>query len=260
MKCKNCGGETKNNNVYCSLSCRNIYVNKNMRDYSKCAKTINENSIKRYEENPNFCEKCDNKIEYEKRDNKFCSKECVDYNINRRGIKHTLSKEGLKSLRVSNKSRDYSKKKEYYSNIKRCLCCDKMISFKRRINIFCDKDCKSKYYRENRTEIENYKKNCKFNFNLKDYEDEFDFSIIEKNGWYKAKNRGNNLDGVSRDHMYSIMEGFRNKIDTKLISHPANCELMIHNMNVSKNDKCSITIEELKNKISKWDKKYQEKN
>jgi hypothetical protein len=116
MECKNCRGETKNNNVYCSLSCRNIYVNKNMRDYSKCAKTINENSIKRYEENPNFCEKCDNKIEYEKRDNKFCSKECVDYNINRRGIKHTLSKEGLKSLRVSNKSRDYSKKKEYYYN------------------------------------------------------------------------------------------------------------------------------------------------
>lgn len=56
--------------------------------------------------------------------------------------------------------------------------------------------------------------------------------------------------------MYSIMEGYKNNIDPKIISHPANCKLMIHNENVSKNFRCSINIIDLKEKIIKWDKKY----
>ena len=88
------------------------------------------------------------------------------------------------------------------------------------------------------------------------YPNEFDFSLIEKNGWYKAKNHGDNLNGVSRDHMYSIMEGFRNNIDPDIISHPANCKLLLHNDNVSKSDNCSITIDELKKRINEWENKY----
>lgn len=80
--------------------------------------------------------------------------------------------------------------------------------------------------------------------------------LIEKYGWYKAKNHGDNLNGVSRDHMYSVMEGYRNNIDYNLISHPANCKLLKQTDNVSKRDNCSITLDELNKRIFEWDNKY----
>jgi hypothetical protein len=80
--------------------------------------------------------------------------------------------------------------------------------------------------------------------------------LIRKYGWYKAKNKGNNLNGVSRDHMYSVMEGYRNNVDPSIISHPANCRLIRHNDNISKLDGSTITLEELLDRIEKWNKKY----
>ena len=64
------------------------------------------------------------------------------------------------------------------------------------------------------------------------------------------------MGGVSRDHIYSVNEGFKNKVDPKIISHPANCRLMVHSENISKNKKSDITIEELLIKIDNWNKKY----
>jgi len=60
---------------------------------------------------------------------------------------------------------------------------------------------------------------------------------------YKASNRGNNLKGISRDHMYSVSQGFQNNVDPTIISHPANCQLLIHTENQSKGDKSKITLE-----------------
>ncbi len=104
--------------------------------------------------------------------------------------------------------------------------------------------------------FQTYKLNCRFCFNLRNFPDEFDFQLIKKYGWYKPSNRGNNLGGVSRDHMVSIKYGFLNTIDTKVISHPANCRLIIHNDNVSKGKKCFITIDQLNDRIRIWDQKY----
>lgn len=101
-----------------------------------------------------------------------------------------------------------------------------------------------------------YRLQCQFNFNLSDYPNEFDFDLIRKYGWYKAKNHGNNLGGVSRDHMYSIMEGYRNGVDPRIISHPANCRLVRHSENISKLDGSVITLEQLIERIKKWDEKY----
>jgi hypothetical protein len=85
---------------------------------------------------------------------------------------------------------------------------------------------------------------CRFNFNVYDYPTCFDLKLLEEYGWYTASNRGNNLDGISRDHSYSVREGFRNNIDPKIISHPANCVLMRQNENSKKKTKCNITIGE----------------
>lgn len=108
------------------------------------------------------------------------------------------------------------------------------------------------------SEYQKYYQECQFNFSLNQYPEEFDFNLVEQYGWYQAKNNGNNLNGVSRDHMISIKYGYEHNINPEIIKHPANCQLMIHNENISKHKKCSITIEELLIKIDVWNKKHTE--
>ena len=148
-----------------------------------------------------------------------------------------------------------------------CPVCGKKFKSKK---ICCSDKCARKYklYKKipdilkeenNINEIKKiYKRYCSFRFAIKSYPEEFDFTLIEKFGWYKAKNHGNNLNGISRDHKYSCDEGFKNLIDPYIISHPANCQLLKHNDNISKYNKCSITLEELKESIKEWNNKYGE--
>lgn len=110
--------------------------------------------------------------------------------------------------------------------------------------------------RKHRSALINYRADCAFKFNLKDYPNEFNFSLIEECGWYRPKNRGDNLTGVSRDHMISVRYGFDNNIPTEHLSHPANCKLLQHGKNVSKGTKNSITYDELLIRIKEWDEKY----
>lgn len=121
---------------------------------------------------------------------------------------------------------------------------------------YCSKECVRAKKREHLSEYEKYKRECQFQFGIKNYPQEFDFSLIEKYGWYKPKNHGDNLGGVSRDHIMSVKWGFENKIDPKYIRHPANCQLLIHNDNVSKGKKESITVDILLERIRVWDSKY----
>ena len=60
--------------------------------------------------------------------------------------------------------------------------------------------------------------------------------------------------------MVSVKYGYENNIDPKIISHPANCQLLIHNENVKKYIRCDLTIEELINKIEQWRIKYNGKS
>jgi hypothetical protein len=136
-KCKNveCNNEVEGKKQYCSLKCRNVYVNKYLRDYSKNSKGLSKPHKKKYENNPKCCKKCDKKIPYEKRNNDFCNSSCSASfnNIGRKGIKYELSEIGLKNSRkcayenliISNKNINSSSKciylkEEYYKNPKRC--------------------------------------------------------------------------------------------------------------------------------------------
>lgn len=112
------------------------------------------------------------------------------------------------------------------------------------------------YKQSNKKGIARYRQLCEFKFNLSDFSSEFDFELVKKYGWYSPTNKKNNLNGVSRDHMFSIKDGFINKIDPEVIKHPANCKLIIHNDNSSKHGKSSITLEQLLERISKWNEKY----
>ena len=82
--------------------------------------------------------------------------------------------------------------------------------------------------------INMYRWKVGFKFNVYDYPTYFDLSLIEKFGWYSASNRCGNLNGISRDHLYSVYDDFINRIDFSIISHPANCKLVLHRDNQKK--------------------------
>ena len=80
-----------------------------------------------------------------------------------------------------------------------------------------------------------YRQACLFKFSLAAYPEEFDFELIKKYGFYSPKNKKDNPNGVSRDHMYSVREGLANNVPPWILAHPANCRLMLYLDNVSKN-------------------------
>ena len=224
MKCKNieCVNDTIGKRVYCSLSCRNIYVNKYLRDYTKYSDTVKQKELIKenaYLENPKLCLNCNNIIPYNKKRNEYCGKDCSfsQNNLNRKGIKYNLTNEGknilIKSALKNFHNHDFNKHisniNSYNDNPKLCLCCSTKIEFSKRKQKYCSKGCFKISKKQN---LDNnylkYKNLSKFKFSLNSYPNEFDFSLIEKYGWYSPSNKKNNLDGISRDHMISVREGF----------------------------------------------------
>lgn len=261
IKCKNpeCENEPKKENIYCSLRCRNIYVNKYIRNYKKLKNTNEERRQKQkenYLKNPKKCKNCNTIISFEKKRLNYCNHSCAASSTNKfkLGIKTNISDIGLKNILDATKNR--FKTDEYYDNPNKCKNCDSILMFQKRNRIFCDAKCKKIWVNKDKEEYEIYYLLSKFNFELKKYDDYFDFNIIRKYGWYKAKNHGDNMNGVSRDHKFSVKEGFRRLINPLLLAHPANCELITNRHNQSKYDGCSITIEELLDRIARFDLKY----
>lgn len=194
-----------------------------------------------------LCEYCGKEIKEEWRKSRkvkrrlirFCSERCA------RGFSSEEKREEI-NRKVSGKLR---KKRSF------CKDCNKELD-KRNKTGFCFSCYKNHHSKKPINNLQDYRNKCRFGFALSDYPKEFDFSLIEKYGWYSASNRGNNLQGVSRDHILSVKYGWENKVDSAIVKHPANCQLMPHNKNVSKHSKSSLSLEELKIKISLWEEKY----
>jgi hypothetical protein len=123
---------------------------------------------------------------------------------------------------------------------------------------FCSKSCASRSRKKplDETSHSYYWREAQFRFNLSDFPDEFDFSLIDKYGFYRAKNNGDNPLGVCRDHIVSVTYGFRNKIPPEIISHPANCQLLPHMLNIAKHTKSGMSVYDLYEKIKAWNSKY----
>jgi len=114
-KCQNigCHNEIQDKRTYCSLTCRNIYVNKHMRDYDKNAAGISKEN--QYLKNPKTCIACSAIIEYKKKRNNFCSKNC-SATVNNTGRIHSqktkekIRKTTSKSIIEKWKDPEYAKK------------------------------------------------------------------------------------------------------------------------------------------------------
>lgn len=220
---------------------------------------------KEYNVNPNKCKECNAIMPYINKNNKFCNNICSakHYNSLRKENGWVRSYESKKKLSEKISGREYIKGMLL---TQKCKNCENNFTYvgNNKLRTFCSTSCGSYYHaklrreelRNIKTDFENYKMDTKFKFNLADYPNEFNFELIKKYGWYKAKNRGDNLNGVSRDHMISVKYGFENNIPAHIIAHPANCELLQHNDNISKYKKCSLTLEELVYRIEMWDLIY----
>lgn len=263
MKCKNenCLNDTIGKNIYCSLKCRNNHVNKNLRDYSKCSQTFKNKKfqkIQEYIENPKLCKNCNSIISFEKKRNSYCSLSCsASYNNKNRIVTW--------NDKIRTGVNKYIENNGYFGSVltkvnsrknkidKHCLTCGKVLL---KNKCYCSNNCRNIARRSQMNDFLKYKSDCQFKFNLSDFPNEYDFHLIEKYGWYSPTNKKNNINGVSRDHMFSIKEGYELGIDPKIISHPANCQLLQHSENVSKNKKSSISLSMLLVKINEFNEKY----
>ena len=103
---------------------------------------------------------------------------------------------------------------------------------------------------DNKTEKELYYMQCDFKFGKEVYPGLPGFELVKQYGWYKpSKNR---FFGATRDHMLSKHYGWMHNIDPEIMRHPANCCIMLSTDNASKGEKCSITLEELMERIKNW--------
>ncbi len=112
-----------------------------------------------------------------------------------------------------------------------------------------DAKCASPFYTV--SEMFKYRRSCSFKFSLKDYPQEFDCQLP----LYSAK-LNPNVNAYSRDHMFSVADGFRLGVNSQIIAHPANCRLITQKDNLLKRDKSCITLQELLFRISGWESKY----
>jgi hypothetical protein len=105
--------------------------------------------------------------------------------------------------------------------------------------------------------FENYRNDWEWLFETK--EDYFIFvrALTEKN--YDLFKKQINPKGLKRswkanhlDHIYSISQAYKDKINPFFIAHPCNLQMLKARENKKKNAKCGHTIEELYSKIDSF--------
>lgn len=197
------------------------------------------------------CQKCGETFEYEALpgafEKRFCSRSCAT-------ASHQFSDERRRKIAYS-----MSRSKKI------CKTCGTLVpaEYTKHKKKVCSDSCWEQHRetarvqrRKHRDPLLVYRQDASFTFDVRQFPEEFDLSLIETFGWYKAKNRGDNQNGISRDHMVSVKYGFENNIPPHIIAHPANCKLMRHSKNVSKGTKNTQTLDTLLERIKAWDNKY----
>ena len=173
---------------------------------------------------------------------KYCSIKCSHL-----GLSTTLK--NIKSNEVKDRMLSYN------LNPNKCRYCTSIIEYKmRNKKIFCNSSCSARYRcKQNNSLITDEKRlywmKCEFKFSPYSYPAIPGYTLLLEKGLY---NNNTNIDGISRDHMYSIANGWKNKIDPTIISHPANCNLIPQQENRIKWINCSITYQELLERINRF--------
>jgi len=242
--------QTKFECIYCK---RKIALHSHRRHQDVCH--LNPKNIK-------YCKRCGKILK--KGQTKYCSNKCSAIYNSPKWKGRKLSEETKRKIGIGVKNSKYVKSLTLKTYSFVCQYCGKTFEVAcKKKRKFCSRECTGKgQIRITLPDDGSFKKyflDCHFNFNVYKYPDEFDLNLLEKYGWYKTRRKDDptqNLNGISRDHMLSIKEGFENNIPPEIINHPANCKLMRHRHNNRKNTESSISLSELKERIKKWDEKY----
>ena len=224
----------------------------NLRKSSIKANKVNEGKYKdirnQYELSPTICSQCGIALSYEHRHNKFCSKSCsgTSSGFGRTPAMREKQKKALRQTIISKGIIPVDLRPPHVPHVSTriCVICGKEDKTSK---AFRHKEC---LYCQRNT---GYRVACRFKFNLKDFPEEFDISLITQYGMFSPKY---NPKGLSRDHLLSCHYGKINKIDPLIMSHPANCKLVSQSENSKKHKRSSITYEELLCRIKSWDEKY----
>lgn len=194
-----------------------------------------------------YCENCNKELN---KNGKFCSSSCAASSNNKNRTKESFLKQSnslKKTLSLKSKPNIIEGP---YTRIYLCTC---KITGKK---WYSPKVLK--IHPDTISTINEYRYQCRFTFSMRNYPEWFSYvtDLIKQHGWYSAKNKSDNPNGCSRDHLYSVAEGFKNGIDPKLLAHPANCHVKPHKKNQSKYSNSDITIEQLLTRISEFEKLY----
>jgi hypothetical protein len=206
-----------------------------------------------------ICENCNSEHLGEYGSGRFCSIKCARgfstknkrKEINEK-VSSIMSGRKLDPEHIKNIERatNFNRKEKV---VKSCLMCGSSLTCLVESNRkFCTSKCWVNYSEQHKEPFLLYRQQCNFTFSVTEYQHKFDWFLVEQHGWYSPSNKGNNLNGVSKDHMLSVREGFELGIDPEIIKHPANCQFLLHKQNQSKREKSSITIEELLVRIKNW--------
>lgn len=123
--------------------------------------------------------------------------------------------------------------------------------------LFWSTNSSAKYHPDTALALRTYRARAAFKFNVYEYPERFNLDLLKEFGWYSpggrhGRNTNLNLGGVSRDHLYPVKLGWENNVDPEILSHPANCELILHSENIRKRDKPALTLDELLRRIKDW--------
>jgi hypothetical protein len=147
---------------FCSIKCNNEFKKKNAK----------------------YCSQCNNIFYSSEKNAKFCSKSCsaIFNNSIRVNSKRNFSDIAKKNINDAIIKRLNIKENMYKYGLSPNYCkhCNAVLNYKNRKRVFCSLDCKRIYDSKNINEYQKYYNECKFN--LADYPNEFDFTLVEKYG------------------------------------------------------------------------------
>ena len=228
---------------FCSLSCSAKYGGERSRRAAR----------QRYADNPKRCHYCEDVIAYEDRKVKlkFCSQSCSGRAANERMTVESRRKQG-ESLRIFNE-KNPRPKKEKPAPKNRAKKTDKF-PFTKVSAYVCKETGKtfySRYWRKYCNDAAKvnrlvYRQHCSFGFSPYQYTDMEGYDLLLTHGIYHPVS---NPTGVSRDHKYSVADGWKNSVDPEIMKHRFNCRLVLHSDNNKKNTCSSISLSELLEKV-----------
>jgi len=229
--------------------------------------------IKLYHKNSKYCEECDKKFPYVKKDQRFCDTSCAaKFNNKIRDIrspnskrktldtfKKNLIEQGHREVLGKGNRLILTKKVSVWMHtrnaegpftivyFKKCNHCDKLFATPVKKK-YCP-ECVQQY-------SDGIRSRYRFAFNIFDYPELFDQELIKNVGLFNSSNRKDfNPDKLTRDHKVSVNESIKNDYDPYYITHMMNCELMSWRENSSKKTKSSITYLELITLVDEYDRK-----